>query len=76
MGRFVVLLDEHLKKRGLTQQEFAEMIGVFQSQISDFKNGYKRSINKDILDKVMTGLGLTKIDDIIKYIPDENPEEK
>lgn len=71
MGKFEVLLDEHLKRLGLTQTQFAERIGVTQSVLSEFKRGRRDVINKPLLDKVMTELKLTKIDDIIRYIPDE-----
>lgn len=71
MGKFVVVLDDHLKRLGLTQTQFAEQLGISQSVISDFKRGRRDVINKPLLDKIMTALKLTKIDDIIKYIPDE-----
>lgn len=45
--------EEQRKSRGLTQQEFADMLGISQSLCTKIENG-ERNINKTILRKIKT----------------------
>ena len=59
--RMVKILRSILKKRGLTQEEFAAEIGISQAQLSRILSGKRRlSVNKVIQLSKITGIPLEK----------------
>jgi len=57
----VKILRSILKKRGLTQEEFAAEIGISQAQLSRILSGKRRlSVNKVIQLSKITGIPLEK----------------
>ena len=55
---FTEILEEFLKLNNLTQTEFANKIGVKQSQVSEWLNG-KAKPGYDILRRMATAIGVS-----------------
>lgn len=52
-------LEEIRTKNGETQAELAESVGAYQSDISRYENGKKRSLNKDVMKKIAEHYGVS-----------------
>lgn len=59
-------LKKILKERGITQEQFAEMIGVTQNVISEISNNKRTSINRSFVKKSCEVLGITDLNELFE----------
>ena len=52
-----MMIKPELEERGITQKDFAKMLGVQASHLSEVLNG-KRAISKDLAVKIESAIGL------------------
>lgn len=70
MPRIHVALDSVLKKAGKTQKELAEMTGIRPAAISELYNNQRKSLNREHIDKIITSLNITDINELITIVND------
>lgn len=59
-------LKKILKERGITQEQFAEMIGVTQNVISEISNDKRTSINRSFVKNSCEVLGINDLNDLFE----------
>jgi putative transcriptional regulator len=65
---FRLKINERLAERGMTKKELSELSGVRAAAISEMANNSRTVMNKVHLAKIMGALNLTKLDDILELI--------
>jgi putative transcriptional regulator len=64
-------LKKLLEQRNMTQKELSEETGISRTILSEFSNGTRSSINKKLTIQLMQYFGLTSLDDLFEYVPDD-----
>lgn len=57
-SRIMMIIEQHIKKQGLTQQQAAEKMGVTQPRISDLTRGKIGKFTIDTLIDMLSAMGL------------------
>ncbi|MEH7456309.1 helix-turn-helix transcriptional regulator [Bacillus sp. JJ1127] len=70
MPKVHVTLDDVLKKKGKTQKELAELTGIRPAAISELYNNQRKSLNREHIDKILTALNITDINELITIVND------
>jgi putative transcriptional regulator len=65
---FRLKINQLLTERGMTKKELSEASGVRAAAISEMANNSRTVLNKVHLAKIMQALDLTKLDDILELI--------
>ncbi|MBJ8025876.1 MULTISPECIES: helix-turn-helix domain-containing protein [Bacillus cereus group] len=70
MPKVHITLDDVLKKKRKTQKELAELTGIRPAAISELYNNQRKSLNREHIDKIVTALNITDINELITIIKD------
>ncbi|AWC29064.1 helix-turn-helix transcriptional regulator [Bacillus cytotoxicus] len=70
MPKVHITLDNVLRKKGKTQKELAELTGIRPAAISELYNNQRKSLNREHLDKIISALNITDINELITIIED------
>ncbi|MFD5259439.1 XRE family transcriptional regulator [Bacillus wiedmannii] len=70
MPRIHVTLNEVLKKTDKSQKELAELTGIRPAAISELYNNQRKSLNREHIDKIITALNITDINELITIVND------
>lgn len=70
MPRIHVTLDKVLKKADKSQKELAELTKIRPAAISELYNNQRKSLNREHIDKIITALNITDINELITIVND------
>lgn len=74
---YEINLRNLLKKKGITQKEFAEMVGIGENTVSKWANNNVNDVNLALLYKICKALNITDINEMIvddgRPLPEEEP---